>query len=369
MIFACQTSRYLRESISQLNSLSFNMKKSSTTQSFAIAAALLCATSTSSAITFTGGNNVDSNWNLSSSWTGNGGVLPTSGDNALINQNRRAFVDSNVNFGGSLTLANSSRDDHTGVVDVRTGGTFAVSTASVGAAGGSHGRIDVTGGYMTTTGSVINRDTINLSSGTLSLFNTATGGNNRALEVDTNGINNSAGGVLNVTGGDLTAGAAMTSGAIQFYSAIEISAGSFTTVAQTFFAGTSLTITGDAATIALTQLNQTVGRAVDFNFNFDSDGVSTIVNSGFMSLAGATINVDGSGYGGGAGEFTLISSTNYIDGVFAGQSVAGFAGLDGVVSASGNNLILTLTTAVPEPGTYALLAGLTGLVFVMVRRR
>ena len=343
MIFACQTSRYLRESISQLNSLSFNMKKSSTTQSFAIAAALLCATSTSSAITFTGGNHVDSNWNLSSSWTGNGGVLPTSGDNALINQNRRAFVDSNVNFGGSLTLANSSRDDHTGVVDVRTGGTFAVSTASVGTAGGSHGRIDVTGGDMTTSGSVINRDTINLSSGTLSLFNTATGGNNRALEADTNGINNSAGGVLNVTGGDLTAGAAMTSGAIQFYSAIEISAGSFSTVVQTFFAGTSLTITGDAATIALTQLNQTVGRVVDFNFNFDSDGVSTIVNSGFMSLAGATINVDGSGYGGGAGEFTLISSTNYIDGVFAGQSVAGFAGLDGVVSASGNNLILTLT--------------------------
>ena len=162
MIFACQTSRYLRESISQLNSLSFNMKKSSTTQSFAIAAALLCATSTSSAITFTGGNHVDSNWNLSSSWTGNGGVLPTSGDNALINPNRRAFVDSNVNFGGSLTLANSSRDDHTGVVDVRTGGTFAVSTASVGTAGGSHGRIDVTGGDMTTTGSVINRDSINL---------------------------------------------------------------------------------------------------------------------------------------------------------------------------------------------------------------
>jgi hypothetical protein len=39
------------------------------------------------------------------------------------------------------------------------------------------------------------------------------------------------------------------------------------------------------------------------------------------------------------------------------------------VSASGNDLILTLTTAIPEPGTYALLAGITGLVFVMVGRR
>jgi hypothetical protein len=337
------------------------MKSPTTTQCFAIGAALLCAASTSYATTlpFLGGNNTDSNWNVGTNW--NGASVPGSGDTALVNQNRRAYVDSDVAFGGILTNQNTSNTNHTSQIDVRTGGILAVSTASNGSSTGGDGLIKVTGGIMTTTGAVRNRDVISLESGALSLFNTATGGNNQALSA--------AAGSLNVTGGALTAGAAMSSGTIQFYSAIDISAGSFTTVAQTFFAGTSLTINGDAATIGFKDLNQSVGRAVDFNFNFGATDVSTIVSTGFMNLAGATINVNGSGYGGGAGVFDLITSVNYGDDVFAGQLVTGFAGLDGVVSASGNNLILTLTTAVPEPGTYALLAGLTGLVFVMVRRR
>jgi hypothetical protein len=337
------------------------MKSPTTTQCFAIGAALLCAASTSYATTlpFLGGNNTDSNWNVGTNW--NGASVPGSGDTALVNQNRRAYVDSDVAFGGILTNQNTSNTNHTSQIDVRTGGILAVSTANNGSSTGGNGLIKVTGGIMTTTGAVRNRDVISLESGALSLFNTATGGNNQALSA--------AAGSLNVTGGALTAGAAMSSGTIQFYSAIDISAGSFTTVAQTFFAGTSLTINGDAATIGFKDLNQSVGRAVDFNFNFGATDVSTIVSTGFMNLAGATINVNGSGYGGGAGVFDLITSVNYGDDVFAGQLVTGFAGLDGVVSASGNNLILTLTTAVPEPGTYALLAGLTGLVWVMVRRR
>jgi hypothetical protein len=337
------------------------MKSPTTTQCFAIGAALLCAASTSYATTlpFLGGNNTDSNWNVGTNW--NGASVPGSGDTALVNQNRRAYVDSDVAFGGILTNQNTSNTNHTSQIDVRTGGILAVSTANNGSSTGGDGLIKVTGGIMTTTGAVRNRDVISLESGALSLFNTATGGNNQALSA--------AAGSLNVTGGALTAGAAMTSGTIQFYSAIDISGGSFTTVAQTFFSGTSLTINGDAATIGFKDLNQSVGRAVDFNFNFGATDVSTIVSTGFMNLAGATINVNGSGYGGGAGVFDLITSVNYGDDVFAGQLVTGFAGLDGVVSASGNNLILTLTTAVPEPGTYALLAGLTGLVWVMVRRR
>jgi hypothetical protein len=337
------------------------MKTPATTQCFAIGAALLCATSTSHAATlpFLGGNNTDSNWNVGTNWTG--GSVPGSGDTALVNQNRRAFVDSDVAFGGILVNQNSSNGAQTSEVDVRTGGILAVSTASNGSSDGGHGLIKVTGGTMTTTGAVTNRDVISLESGNLSLLNTATGGNNVALSA--------ASGSLNVTGGALIVGAAMTSGTMQFYSAIDISAGSFTTVAQTFFVDTSLTINGDAATISFKDLNQTAGRAVDLNFDFGATDVSTITSTGFMNLAGATINVDGSGYSGGANVFTLLESANYGDDVFAGQLVAGFAGLDGVVSASGNDLILTLTTTIPEPGTYALLAGLTGLVWVMVRRR
>ncbi len=338
-----------------------NMKSPTTTQCLAIGAALLCAASTSYATTlpFLGGNNTDSNWNVGTNWTGDS--VPGSGDTALVNQNRRAYVDSDVAFGGILTNQNTSNGAQTSEVDVRTGGILAVSTASNGSSVGAHGLIKVTGGTMTTTGAVTNRDVISLESGALSLFNAATSGNNQALSA--------AAGSLNVTGGTLTAGAAMTTGTIQFFSAIDISGGSFTTAVQTFFSGTSLTVNGDAATIVLKDLNQIDTRAVDFNFNFGATNVSTIVSTGgFMNLAGATINVNGSGYAGGAGVFDLITSGNYADDIFAGQSVTGFDGLDGVVSASGNNLILTLTT-IPEPGTYALLAGLTGLVFVMVRRR
>ena len=338
-----------------------NMKSPTTTQCLAIGAALLCAASTSYATTlpFLGGNNTDSNWNVGTNWTGDS--VPGSGDTALVNQNRRAYVDSDVAFGGILTNQNTSNGAQTSEVDVRTGGILAVSTASNGSSVGAHGLIKVTGGTMTTTGAVTNRDVISLESGALSLFNAATSGNNQALSA--------AAGSLNVTGGTLTAGAAMTTGTIQFFSAIDISGGSFTTAVQTFFSGTSLTVNGDAATIGFKELNQIASRAVDFNFNFGATNVSTIVSTGgFMNLAGATINVNGSGYAGGAGVFDLITSGNYADDIFAGQSVTGFDGLDGVVSASGNNLILTLTT-IPEPGTYALLAGLTGLVFVMVRRR
>jgi dienelactone hydrolase len=315
------------------------MKNSPTTQCFTIGAALLCATLASHAasLQYLGGNNVDTNWNVDANWTG--GSVPTSGDTALLNQNQRTFVEDNVNFGGVLTNQDSGAGS-TSVVDVRTGGTLAVSTASNGTISGGDGVINVTGGTMSASGTVTNHGTIQLSSGTLSLLNTATSGFNRALDT--------ASGILNVTGGALTAGAAMTGGNIQFRSTIVISGGSFTAGAgaQAFFAdGASLTINGDAGTIGFGFLAQNrTGRAADLNFNFGATGVGTIVTAGWMSLTDATINVDGSGYTGGAGVFDLITSSSFTDGaVFAGQSVTGFTGFNGVVSASGNDLILTLT--------------------------
>ena len=343
------------------------MKKPTTTQCFAIGAALLCATSTSYAadITYTGTDNAETNWNVGTNWSS--GSLPTSADTAIINQNRTTFVDSAVNFGGTLTNQNSAAGS-TSVVDVRTGGTLAVSLATNGTASGGDGVINVTGGTMTAGSEIINHGTINLSSGTLSLFNNASGSNgDKALAA--------AGGILNVTGGALIAGANKSGGNLSFRSSVVISGGSFTTTgSQTFFTdGASLTINGDAATIGFDSLVQNrAARAADFNFNFGATGVSAVGSSGFMSIWNATINVDGSGYTGGAAVFDLFTSSSFLDldsNDFATMStVAGFAGLDGVVSVSGNNLILTLTT-IPEPGTYALLAGLTGLVWVMVRRR
>jgi hypothetical protein len=92
--------------------------------------------------------------------------------------------------------------------------------------------------------------------------------------------------------------------------------------------------------------------------------VSTIASASWVSLANASIVVDGANYTGGAGEFTLISSTNMTAGPLS-QSVINFDGFTTTLSQGGSNYVLSI---VPEPTTTMLAFGLFVGLFVLKRR-
>jgi hypothetical protein len=144
-----------------------------------------------------------------------------------------------------------------------------------------------------------------------------------------------------------------------------------------FGAGGTIRVTGSGATIAMGQTANMLGAT--FDYIFDSVGVSSLDFESYVQ--GGTkpglVSVDGSSYTGGSGEFTLITA-----GGLSGQSgliaeitnttVSGFSALDYTTAITQDlvtNRVYLTVTAVPEPSTYALLAGCFALTSIMVRRR
>ncbi|CAA6690036.1 MULTISPECIES: PEP-CTERM sorting domain-containing protein [unclassified Lentimonas] len=95
---------------------------------------------------------------------------------------------------------------------------------------------------------------------------------------------------------------------------------------------------------------------------------ATVLNDAVNLLGGTGVAIDSSGFTADTWQTaTIIGSLDLVTGYDFYAWRVGFYGADGTPDgdiASFDNLVV-----VPEPGTYALLGGLTGLVSVMLRRR
>lgn len=336
------------------------------------------------------------------------GELPQADDDVSVNYDRTANIGSTGNIINNLVLGDATSLDG-GTVNINTGGALTVNgnttlagngTGTGPNPSGSLGRtgvINVNGGTLTTNGGTnfasgtavhagtatidnggtwINRNTATLSNatarGTITITNgtySFDGQNAGGNQMATNGNASNLGKIV-VDGGTFntinTAGVTNTVNLQR--TEFDIHSGTFSLMDnQTLLNESIVNIHGDAATVEIQYLNGAL--SADFNFFMDSDGVSTVVSTGWSSLANIDVVVDGTDYEGGVGTYTLFQSVN-AQGIVAATALAQNFDSSLVASfyLSGNDYIMELS-AIPEPGSFALIGGSLALGFVMLRRR
>ena len=203
---------------------------------------------------------------------------------------------------------------------------------------------------FTATGLTIqNTGTVNLTDDALTLPQTST--NNNGVGAD---------GVLNINAG----GTLSISGGTQIFNERSTINGTFQ-------------VDGSAATI---RMNQIGGGSGNFDFIFDSGGISTITGDlGFswLGIASTTVFVNGAAVAGTAASYTLFNGNAAGNTPSAGNFTIAGLGAEGVgwtlditnnASGGANDTVVLNVIAVPEPSSTALL-GLGGLALILRRRK
>ncbi|MGB6222116.1 beta strand repeat-containing protein [Haloferula sp.] len=345
------------------------------------------------------------NWATTTEWTDlddSSNRLPTIDDTAIINQGRVVSVDSIIaTIVGPVLINNTNDTEFSATINVNAGGELTTGLITLGA-GNDEGFLNILGGDLNAEGVTITANNalneVTVSSGSLDStvssltvaggsFTIDGGAVTTAPEVDgppaislTGGtfdllsgsvtvtdpepsgalfpvVAMGPDGVLSVSGGNFVIGPYSSAGQVYGLSGeINISGGTFGVVGNqgqmrnydgpNDDAPLELSIIGDEATINIPRFNTNNRPPATINFVFDETGVSPINAPGFIHLANATVNIDGTAYTGGSpATFQLVTTAN-VASTSPTVNITGF-GEEGVdyefsQSTSENNFTLTL---------------------------
>lgn len=130
-----------------------------------------------------------------------------------------------------------------------------------------------------------------------------------------------------------------------------------------------LFVDGHQASVNLGAFNAEATGTLDFDFSSNALGIKAITTSGaFTITTGSFLDIDLTDFTPATGTFDLVTFDSRVGSYdLSDITITGLGGgLTASVAYDTNSMNLVI---VPEPGTFALLAGLTGLAFVMLRRR